>query len=149
MSWNIAETLAQDKIWVMQDGRRMLIVDMDQNHRLNTRAYLLRRAKEIHEHVRRLRVRATVNGFRHLDDPHMLVGKEVFVEIEMDPERWLLATPFMTELDRVIRAHGVEDGEVVSVTYADECTSMMRRLIAHANMLEIADINDGVSGEFR
>ena len=114
--WTIARTLAQDRIWITQDGRRMLISEMDQSHRQNTHAYLLRRAKEIHEHVRWLRVRETFHGF---DDPRQLVGETFTIQIEMDPERWLCATPFMCVLAKAIRDHGTEDGEVVHVTYGN------------------------------
>lgn len=128
--WNIAQTLAQDVFWVTQDGRRMLIRDMDQSHRQNTHAYLLRRAAEIHEHVRWLRVRATVQGLRKLDDPHQLVGREIFVEIEMDPERWIRATPFMIALEKAIRDYGVEDGEIVDVQYEGWIDDEPRKLIS-------------------
>jgi len=115
--WTIARTLAQDRIWITQDGRRMLISEMDQSHRQNTHAYLLRRAKEIHEHVR-LQIHETLYVLR-VEDLHQLKGRIAHLEIEMDPERWLLATPFMCALAKAIRDHGTEDGEVVYVTYGD------------------------------
>lgn len=114
--WTIARTLAQDRIWITQDGRRIPITEMEQSHRLNTHAYLLRRAAEIHEHVRWLRVRETLRGF---DDPRQLVGETFTIQIEMDPEKWLCATPFMCALTKAIRDHGTEDGEVVHVTYGE------------------------------
>lgn len=117
MSWNIAETLAQDVIWVTQDGRRMLITEMTQSHRLHTHAYLLRRAAEIHEHVRWLRVRATVRGLRRLVETEQIQGTEMYLTIEMDPEKWLVATPFMIALDKAIRDHDAVDGEVVDVDW--------------------------------
>lgn len=126
--WTIAETLAQDVIWVTQDGRRMLITEMEQSHRLNTHAYLLCRAAEIHGHVRWLRVRETLRGLR-VTDLRSLEGQKVFVEIEMDPERWILATPFMIALDKAIKDYGVEDGEIVDVTYESEIDDESRRLL--------------------
>jgi len=127
--WTIAATLAQDQIWVTQDGRRMLIRDMDQSHRQNTHAYLLRRAKEIHEHVRWLRVRETLRGLR-IDDPHRLVGETIYIPIEMDPEKWLRATPFMIALDKAIRDYGVEDGEIVDIKYEERINGEPRKLIS-------------------
>lgn len=126
--WTIAQTLAQDVIWITQDGRRMLITEMEQSHRQNTHAYLLRRAKEIHEHVRWLRTRAVVNGLR-VNDLRHLEGMEIFIEIEMDPQKWLRATPFMLALDKAIRDHGIEDGEIVDVRYERWLDGASRRLI--------------------
>lgn len=116
--WTIASTLAQDVVWITQDGRRMLISDMKQSHRENTRAYLLRRAEEIHEHVRWLRVRETLRGLR-IDDPHQLVGETFAITIEMNPENWILATPFMIALEKAIRDHDAVDGDVVNVRYEE------------------------------
>jgi hypothetical protein len=127
--WTIAKTLAQDVIWITQDGRRVLIAEMAQSHRLNTHAYLLRRAAEIHEHVRWLRVRATLNEIRRLSEADQLEGAQPFIEIEMDPERWIRATPFMIALEKAIRDHGAEDGEVIDVAYEGWVDVVVRRLI--------------------
>lgn len=128
MSWNIAKTLAQDVIWITQDGRRILITEMAQSHRLNTHAYLLRRAAEIHTHVRWLRVRATVAGLR-VSEPNRIETITVFNEIEMDPERWLLATPFMVALEKAIRDHDAVDGEVIDVAYERWINDEPRKMI--------------------
>lgn len=129
MSWNIAKTLAQDVVWVTQDNRRMLITEMAQSHRLNTHAYLLRRAEEIHTHCRWLRVRATLNGICRLAEADQLEGAQMFVEIEMDPERWILTTPFMVALEKAIRDHDAVAGEVVDVTFEDQIATYERREI--------------------
>lgn len=127
--WTIAKTLAQDVIWITQDGRRMLISDMEQSHRQNTHAYLLRRAAEIHEHVRWLRVRETIKGLR-VEDLRQVQGTEIFIELEMDPERWIRATPFMIALEKAIRDHDAVHGEVVDVAYEAWIGSESRRLIS-------------------
>lgn len=116
--WTIARTLAQDRIWITQDGRRIPITEMEQSHRLNTHAYLLRRAAEIHEHVRWLQEREMLRRLR-VEDLHQLTGLTITLEIEMDPEKWLCTTPFMCALYKAIRDHGTEDGEVVHVTYGE------------------------------
>lgn len=127
--WTIAKTLAQDVIWITQDGRRVLIIEMEQSHRQHTHAYLLRRAAEIHEHVRWLRVRAAVNGIRHLAETDQLEGAELHLEIEMDPEKWIRATPFMIALEKAIRDHDAVDGDVVDVAYEDWVDGVVRRLL--------------------
>jgi hypothetical protein len=77
------------------EGEWVLLADLEPSHRRNLRAWMLRRAKALE--------------FRYsLWEVHQ-IPDEIFTEFEITlthrmrhPEEWLLTTPFMKELDRLI-----------------------------------------------
>lgn len=103
---SIVQTLEQGEMWYGQDGRPYRIEEMEQSHRVNTLAFLRRRAKALQEH-RTWAEQQVMN--RAPDEVH----SEWLRGLDEPAEQWLERRPFIVALKAAIARHDAVDGQVV------------------------------------